>query len=207
MRSSNIWRVWHWQSMAGSGQGMNAPQAHVRVRKHKAALPCTGHPAFLAFITPQNWWPTKEQWHNTQKWWCQRDWCAAGGVWHLLAVGSCVLWFMSPWWLITFRSFPFYHISENFPLLQTSFCSTSPRLQMASTHASPLFEACKNSTILWGNAHSWVANIQLSPETVAVGTLTFLFPCSLRNFIANDSCNSTIPKKVIKKENQKETHF
>lgn len=77
---------------------------------------------------------------------------------------------------------------------------------MASTHASPLFEAYKNSSILWRNAPSGVASVQLSPETMAVGTLTFLSPCSFRHFIVCNSFNSTMPKKVIKKENQ-EIHF
>jgi len=77
---------------------------------------------------------------------------------------------------------------------------------MASTHASPLLEAYKKSSILWRNAPSGVASVQLSPETMAVGTLTFLSPCSFRHFIVCNSFNSTMPKKVIKKENQ-EIHF
>lgn len=172
------------------------------MRNHKACISEEGGlAAFSHFITQQNWWPTKKQWHGTQKWWCQRDWRAAGGIWHLLAVGCCVLWFMSPQWLITFRSFPFYHISENFPLLQTSFCSTSPRLQMAPTHASPLFEAYKNASILWRNAPRRVASVQLSPETMTASTLTFLSPCSFRHFTVCNNFNSTMPKKFIKKEN------
>jgi hypothetical protein len=58
-----------------------------------------------------------------------------------VASGCCWVWYMSPSWWMTFRSFPLYHICKKFPFPQTSFCSPTPKLQMASTHTFPLCEA------------------------------------------------------------------
>lgn len=71
---------------------------------------------------------------------------------------------------------------------------------MASTHASPLFEAYKNSAILWRNAHAGGASVQLSPETLAAGALAFLSPSSFRHVVVCNSYNSMIPKESSRKK-------
>lgn len=112
--------------------------------------------AFMGLPMRCSKWATKGRWQDAQKCWCQKAWHAAGGTWHLVAFGCCWVWCMSQSWWMTFRSFPLYHICKKFPFPQMPFCSPTPELQMASTHASHCVKPTENLAILLGSC-SWLS--------------------------------------------------
>lgn len=149
-------------------QRMNAPWVHVRVRNHKARIS-------EQWLEWHSWVTSSNEINGPQRSSGRRHKSADARETDTLraasdteAVGCCMWWFMSAMWWMTFRSFPFYHISEKFSLPQAPFCSPIPRLQMASTHTSPLFGAHRK------HHHSlrWLSCIQLSLENLVWGALT-----------------------------------